>query len=992
MSEYFFEKLASSSLSEAEDIMSEVYNENPSYWPHGLNKEAMDGGLYLIRQSNTAQPVGFVGWQDRYEDMRKVGYYSIGIKKEHRRKGFAKKAVAEIIRRKSATVDQVKAYIVDGNKPSINLAEKLEVPILLEKSAGIMRNLAGLGAGVAGIGAGGAAGGYFGDKVSDTAEFLDKNVKLNKLLNQAAGAALMAPALLLAPRIRSTRGMPTALAAMSGQNVVSWPMKEGLIGYKDTQDRHIQSQQELTDTNLETARSKERAAKIQEDTSNIYKDLISRYGSTALIGGGLLGLAAVIAMYRNNKGSSRGGPGVLSVDIPEQQMSEKFYRTLSRDLLFDSPKEKERKLKLLLENSGGDPMVQKMLANKSASFKKKLTSVDSGLTKSAGFLRSIPTLGRAGTKLKGWFNAVKAKPLNQSPILNAVKKVTPNYKNTFTKALPQTARGVAGMRGGNWAGKAIRNSALTNAGLNVGLMGLDKATGWDTAGTHRDWLFSPFRDAGSNWKKWWNASDAERDKNNYLGRAIGNSLWAPVNLVLGAGMGGSVARMGAWGARRAGGLLGGATRAGVNRFAPNALGSANILSRAGGGISNTFKGIDRAVLHTINSGQRLGAASGQGLARMFGMNPNSKLGAATSFLGGNTLTSPFEFFGKGHGLRAVYNQLARNLSAGKSAPQALINQVRRLGYNKNWWNNNLRGEGLLRSISPLATGKLGISNLASMVPHVGVGVAKNILPIVANTRLGVFGGAPAYHSSTGVDPNDPRLSAPSKFTRDYTNAANWVEDNIPLVGSWIPPIAGMLPGLPQKAVYGGDEGSWDTAFGVPGPDGRFDRGYAGRDNPMGAGGDPALLEFLRSHDAAQRAEAEGMSPTDAGIDPVVLRYPDTREGFAKWMEDKDNHLLDTSWESMKKHIGPGENQIGVVDAIAGTAGQKFMDLMGYNPHNVSQGLPTDARRKYRTKIWNAYLQRRQSQKAVKPIGWQGTPLETLIQHSGLLKHHQPRLK
>ena len=70
---YNYEKVASSSLKEAKDILRDIYDENPSHWPHGLYPEQMDGGLFLVREASTTEPVGFVGWQERIEDFKKVG-------------------------------------------------------------------------------------------------------------------------------------------------------------------------------------------------------------------------------------------------------------------------------------------------------------------------------------------------------------------------------------------------------------------------------------------------------------------------------------------------------------------------------------------------------------------------------------------------------------------------------------------------------------------------------------------------------------------------------------------------------------------------------------------------------------------------------------------------------------------------------------------------------------------------------------------------------
>lgn len=142
---YVIEKVASSDLATCEGIMRRIYDENPSHWPYGLNTEQLRGGLYMVREANTKAPVGFVGWQEENQGMRKVGYYSIGILPEYRRRGWAKSAVQQIIRAKSAGVDEVRAMIHVSNDPSMELAKDLDVPIekvAMEKEAmGVARRV-----------------------------------------------------------------------------------------------------------------------------------------------------------------------------------------------------------------------------------------------------------------------------------------------------------------------------------------------------------------------------------------------------------------------------------------------------------------------------------------------------------------------------------------------------------------------------------------------------------------------------------------------------------------------------------------------------------------------------------------------------------------------------------------------------------------------------------------------------------------------------------
>lgn len=118
-----------SSLQEVNSIMDKIYKENPSYWPYGLHAAGHDS-LYIIRDKMTKAAAGFVGWQEDHDKLgRKIGSYTIGILPEYRNNGFAKEAVAKVLSMKSGEVDEVRAYVVPGNKPSEGLANSLGVPV-----------------------------------------------------------------------------------------------------------------------------------------------------------------------------------------------------------------------------------------------------------------------------------------------------------------------------------------------------------------------------------------------------------------------------------------------------------------------------------------------------------------------------------------------------------------------------------------------------------------------------------------------------------------------------------------------------------------------------------------------------------------------------------------------------------------------------------------------------------------------------------------------
>lgn len=138
--------LDTNSRMQVENIMQRIYDENPSYWPEGLSVKGHED-LYMIRSASTDTPVGFTGWQTRNEAGKRVGYYTIGILPEYRQHGLAKEAVAKLISKKAAEVDAVRAYIAPHNKPSLKLADALNVPVV--KSAGFKKSLPSL-AGAAG--------------------------------------------------------------------------------------------------------------------------------------------------------------------------------------------------------------------------------------------------------------------------------------------------------------------------------------------------------------------------------------------------------------------------------------------------------------------------------------------------------------------------------------------------------------------------------------------------------------------------------------------------------------------------------------------------------------------------------------------------------------------------------------------------------------------------------------------------------------------------
>jgi hypothetical protein len=134
---YYVEEFSKSASQDSKDVldgvMQRIYKEAPWKWPHGLSMAGHDD-IYLVRDSASENPVGFVGWQERDEGHTKVGYYTIGILPEYRNEKRAKKAVSQLLQIKSASVDTVKAYIVEGNKESLALASTLDIPVRIKKA------------------------------------------------------------------------------------------------------------------------------------------------------------------------------------------------------------------------------------------------------------------------------------------------------------------------------------------------------------------------------------------------------------------------------------------------------------------------------------------------------------------------------------------------------------------------------------------------------------------------------------------------------------------------------------------------------------------------------------------------------------------------------------------------------------------------------------------------------------------------------------------
>lgn len=219
---------------ECENIMKKIYDEDPSYWPHGLDIAAHDGGVYMIREASTKKPIGFTGWQERMQGNTKVGFYSIGILPEYRNNGYAKQAVAKLISIKAANVDRVQALVMKHNKPSLALAESLHVPVikagsekqnvkrankvlqLLGKVGLSPENMKTIGKGL-GVATGMDALTYGRDKSFE--EYINSPLTVsratNALFNTILGGAALDPKLDLVKRLTALGAIPAKDVAIS---------------------------------------------------------------------------------------------------------------------------------------------------------------------------------------------------------------------------------------------------------------------------------------------------------------------------------------------------------------------------------------------------------------------------------------------------------------------------------------------------------------------------------------------------------------------------------------------------------------------------------------------------------------------------------------------------------------------------------------------------------------------------------------------------------
>lgn len=330
-------------VKQASDILQRILTEEPEFWPYGLSMDQFDGGLYMLSKSASSKDyIGFIGWQERQEAGKNIGYYAIGVLPEYRRQGLAKAAVQKLLREKSAGVDEVRALVMSHNEPSQQLARSIpgvkltifEKMASIEKSAKLKPDTIALLKNILVPGAGAITAHTTFDQMADTNRTLestfrpdtwgdDKMRKLLAVLNVAggAGAGLMA-----------LRGGQTA--AYAAPLFLSLPVK-------DLAMKGIGSLHKADDLAAATQKA------IETPKAGVPKSVL--YGMLGL-GAGALGLGAFASIQKARAAAAqaeaaRGGrvkvtlptkdpndaETLLDIPIEEMNLSNALKARLSRD-------------------------------------------------------------------------------------------------------------------------------------------------------------------------------------------------------------------------------------------------------------------------------------------------------------------------------------------------------------------------------------------------------------------------------------------------------------------------------------------------------------------------------------------------------------------------------------------------------------------------------------------------------------------------------------
>ena len=131
----------------------------------------------------------------------------------------------------------------------------------------------------------------------------------------------------------------------------------GLLNLTDSARDYTATAGDRIQTELEAAKAKLQAENVRI-SGNLWKDLkdMPTWGKWTAGGVGASILGAYL--YDAFKSPAKPKPGVMTLEIPENQVRDKFYNNLSRNMLFkDQDKKKPAKRQTLaLENKSEEPI------------------------------------------------------------------------------------------------------------------------------------------------------------------------------------------------------------------------------------------------------------------------------------------------------------------------------------------------------------------------------------------------------------------------------------------------------------------------------------------------------------------------------------------------------------------------------------------------------------------------------------------------------------
>ena len=137
--------------------------------------------------------------------------------------------------------------------------------------------------------------------------------------------------------------------AAKAQAKAIYALQETIKGYTGKQGDLMSKQTQTAESNLETAKQNKEIAEIADKTSREWLNIANK-GLPFL---GLAGLAGLgLYAYNSFKNPKKSGSDDISLQIPSEKLSPKFYSRLGREILFQDKEEKGRlaKRKLLKSN------------------------------------------------------------------------------------------------------------------------------------------------------------------------------------------------------------------------------------------------------------------------------------------------------------------------------------------------------------------------------------------------------------------------------------------------------------------------------------------------------------------------------------------------------------------------------------------------------------------------------------------------------------------